>query len=531
MPNGITSKIAGIVWAVLACATLPNAHADGGVLLKDDSSQPEPVASEVVPASPEVQPAGAGHDMAEDAAQVPPANATSTSIKPEEKAGIQPDKASELVSREIGISEVAQRAINTNPEVQAQWYSLREATKAQDAAWGGFLPKVDLGAGRAREEREYRGGQQPDTLFHRSDVNLTLTQMIYDGFATHSQFVGLGHSRRASYYDLINTTEQISLEAYTAYEDVRRYRELLGLAQDNLDKHEDVFKLIAERVKAGVGRSVDLEQVTGRLALAKSNVLTEESNLHDVYARYRRITGEYPPEQMAPIKLDIVKIPATRDQVRKQAFSANPALLASVERVRAAGRDVEVQEASLHPRFDLRLRGDYGKDINQISGDSSVYVAEVLMNYNLFNGGSDVAAIDQSAERLNSVRELKEKTCRDVMQTADIAFNDVSKLSEQLTYLDQHQLAIAKAREAYRDQFDIGQRSLLDLLDTENEYFDSRRAYINGLYDRSIAHARTLAVMGGLVNRLAIKRADVAALPDMADKPDGPADEAFCHKP
>lgn len=530
MPDGITRSVRGVVWIALACLALPVAHADGNTVMQGDTSQPTSEASKAVPATPKESSASLGQQKSEDAVQAPAPSEPSTPDQTNEKPVTQPDAVSKPASQGIGIGEAAQKAINTNPEVQAQWHSLREATEAQDAAWGGFLPKIDLGASRAREEREYRGGQQPDTVFQRSDVNLTLTQMIYDGFATHSRFVSLAHSRRASYYDLLNTTEQISLEAYTAYEDVRRYRELLGLAQENLDKHKDVFKLIAERVKAGVGRSVDLEQVTGRLALAKSNVLTEESNLHDVYARYRRITGEYPPESMAPIKLDAVKVPPTRDEVRKQAFNANPALLASVERVLAAGKDVEVQEASLHPRFDLRLRGDYGKDLNQVSGDSSVYVAEVLMNYNLFNGGSDMAAIGQSTERLYSVRELKEKTCREVLQTADIAFNDVSKLSEQLTYLDQHQLAIAKAREAYRDQFDIGQRSLLDLLDTENEYFDSRRAYINGLYDRSIAHARTLAAMGNLMSRLAVKRADFVAVPDMGDKPDGPADASYCQK-
>jgi len=70
---------------------------------------------------------------------------------------------------------------------------------------------------------------------------------------------------------------------------------------------------------------------------------------------------------------------------------------------------------------------------------------------------------------------------------------DIHNLSRQLGFLDQHQLAIEKAREAYRKQFDIGQRSLLDLLDTENEYFQARRAYVNATYEHAIAHARTLA--------------------------------------
>ncbi len=491
---------------------LPVALADTDAKPSPDFIDPAPAAAKEDPkpilqpvtSSKETNPSPAQLSLPPEGADAPPSRRSAVSSGPSTQS-----------ANAVTVFEVTQMAIDTNPDVQARWHGFLESTEAQRAAWGGFLPKVDLNAGRAREDRRYRDNQQADAIFNRADVGLSLTQMIYDGFATLSQYRSLGHSRRASYFELLDTTEQISLEAYTAFEDVRRFRERLALAQDNLVKHKEVFKLIAERVQAGVGRSVDLEQVTGRLALAQSNVLTEQSNLHDVTARYRRITGVYPAEALAPIGLETMKLPPTREAVRKHAMQSNPALLASTESVQAASEDIGVQQAKMHPRFDLRLRGDYGDDINQINGESSVYVAELLMNYNLFNGGSDSASIRQSSQRLNAVKELQEKTCRDVLQTVDIAYNDVTRIGEQLEYLDQHQLSIAKAREAYRDQFDIGQRSLLDLLDTENEYFDSRRAYLNGLYDHSIAHARTMAATGSLVKSLKAKRTELFQLPDI----------------
>jgi adhesin transport system outer membrane protein len=80
----------------------------------------------------------------------------------------------------------------------------------------------------------------------------------------------------------------------------------------------------------------------------------------------------------------------------------------------------------------------------------------------------------------------------------------VNKLREQAAFLDQHQLSSDKARQAFRNQFDIGQRTLLDLLDTENEYFQSRRAYINAVHDLAIAQARLHAGMGNLLATLGI---------------------------
>ena len=89
--------------------------------------------------------------------------------------------------------------------------------------------------------------------------------------------------------------------------------------------------------------------------------------------------------------------------------------------------------------------------------------------------------------------DLRDKACRDARQTTAIAYNDTRKLVDQLIYLDRNTLAIEKARDAYRQQFDIGQRSLLDLLNAENELYTARRAYANAEYDLGFAYARTHA--------------------------------------
>ena len=131
------------------------------------------------------------------------------------------------------------------------------------------------------------------------------------------------------------------------------------------------------------------------------------------------------------------------------------------------------------------------------------------MRYNLFNGGSDVATRKRLAELGYQALDLRNKTCRDIRQNVAIAWNNTRRLEEQLTYLDRHQLAIDKAREAYRRQFDIGQRTLLDMLDTENEYYEARRAWMNAERDHAISYAQTLAGMGGLLAALELSGGDV----------------------
>jgi outer membrane protein, adhesin transport system len=92
-----------------------------------------------------------------------------------------------------------------------------------------------------------------------------------------------------------------------------------------------------------------------------------------------------------------------------------------------------------------------------------------------------------------------------------VAFNDVRKLNEQLGYLDRNVVSIQKARDAYRQQFDIGQRSLLDLLNAENEVYTARRAYANAEYDLGFAFARTHAAMNQLSAQLGVAQIDNVA--------------------
>ena len=133
------------------------------------------------------------------------------------------------------------------------------------------------------------------------------------------------------------------------------------------------------------------------------------------------------------------------------------------------------------------------------------------MNWNLYDGGASQARVRQQTNLMSQAADLRDKACRDVRQTAAIAFNDTRKLTEQIALLDRNTVAIVKARDAYRQQFDIGQRSLLDLLNAENEVYTARRAYANAEYDRALAFARTHAGMSQLTTRLGLARAEVGA--------------------
>lgn len=401
------------------------------------------------------------------------------------------------------LKEAVQQAVLTNPDVLSRWHAYQAASNERDVAEGGYKPRVDVSAGGGLERRN-------DPIlkknFDRLSSSITLTQMLYDGFGTRNEVLRLDHARMVRLFELQDASETTALDTAKAYIDVMRYRRLVALAEDNYVSHRGFFDQIQIKAQAGVGRKVDLEQAAGRLALAESNLLTETSNLHDVSARYQRLVGDVPTENL--LDPDTLKngVPSDPNQALAIAHNQNPAIRATIENAKAANAALAGRDAAFKPRVDFRMRHDQGQDLNGFDGSHRDSVAEVVMTWNLYNGGSDTARVRQFNNQLDVARDTRDKACRDVRQTLEIAYNDVRKLTEQLNYLDQHQLSIEKARDAYRKQFDIGQRTLLDLLDTENELFEAKRAYANAENDLVLAYVRTHGAIGDLLPTLGVTR-------------------------
>ncbi|HEY8941111.1 MAG TPA: TolC family outer membrane protein [Cellvibrio sp.] len=415
------------------------------------------------------------------------------------------------------VKEAALKALESNPDVQASWHEFKAAAFDVRVARAGYLPSVDLAATAGETARDYDGRGTYST----AQGQVTLTQMLFDGFRTSGEVKRMDGIRLVRYYELLNTVETTALDAVRAYEDVKRNRDLVELARNNYAKHREVYSQIEERVSTGVGRRVDLEQVAGRLALAESNLLTEASNLHDVTARYLRIIGQLPAEQLTASDLALQQLPPSVREALLLAYQGNPGFHAAIKNISAAESAVKVERSGYYPKAELRARGVTNRNQNGFDnrndpdswGDENA--VELAITYNLYNGGANRAAVRRSLEQVNQAKDLRDQACVDLRQNTQIAYNDSQRIREQLISLQQHRLSSDKVRSAYAEQFNIGQRTLLDLLDAENEYFQASRALITAEGELEIAYARSLAAMGSLLPALGIVRDGLGILHDV----------------
>ena len=414
-----------------------------------------------------------------------------------------------IATQALELKDVVEQTLKNNAEVRMKWHTFRSSVEEQGVAKAGFLPSVDLSYAVARENNKIptTSGSVTKQDFTRHGYTVAVNQNVFSGFITTNQVKQLDYTSRARYYEYLATAEQQGLEAVRAFMDVVRYSKLVGIAEENYAIHKGIYEQILQRVTQGVGRRVDLEQIAGRLALAESNLVNELSNLNDVSARYARITGEAPPNELKLPGLNLGLVPTPAD-LMVVADRSNPSLQAARAFYRAAEAEIDVRRGAFSPTLDLRANKSSTHNKDDVKGRTDEQAVELVLSMNLYRGGADRARLASATERRDEAEALGVKSCRDMRQQVSIAYNDTVRIGSQLESLRQHQLSTEKARDAYRKQFDIGQRTLLDMLDSENELFEARRELLNAELNQQLAVYRVLGESGRLMQTMQLQPKD-----------------------
>jgi outer membrane protein, adhesin transport system len=410
-----------------------------------------------------------------------------------------------LAQVDPALQAAARQAIETQPEVSARLNALRAGDEAVEISRGALRPRVALEASAGRTQDRITTRNPEGQRLNQTGVAVTASQLLWDGLGAHRDGVRSERERLVRWHELADATENATLEAARAHFDVLRFRRLVELAEDSYVQHRYAWGQLRSRFEAGVGRGVDLEQAGARLALAESNLISETANLHDVSARYQRVVGTQPPKALAFASLEALGLPGSPLDAVTAALRDSAQVSAGIEALRAARANAQARESLHQPKVEARVRAGTGRNFDGVPDQKRDTSAEIVLQWQLYNGGADQARVRQATHQLNQAADLRDKACRDVRQTVLIAYSDVRKLAEQQLVLERNTLAIEKARDAYRQQFDIGQRSLLDLLNAENELYTARRALANAQFDHAIAQARTLAAMQRLTRSLGLE--------------------------
>lgn len=393
----------------------------------------------------------------------------------------------------------------SHPQVKQAYDNYVTRTHQVDQAKAGYYPKVDAVAGVGKDNYNSNSSSTDGKNLNRQELGISLTQMLFDGFSTSSNVDRTTAEAQAQRYALYAQANNTALRVAEVYINVLRRQELFRLSQENLATHQAILADIGKRTDSGVGSTADYMQIKGRVARAQANLAAAENNLLDAQAEYYRVTNSQPADLTEPMP-DTTKIPATLAEATVSAEKIHPTLLSADQDIEATKAQYEASKSNFYPKVSLEANKNLNKNSSGIDGyridDTSVML---MVRYNLSNGGADIAQKRATASQIGEAKDVKLNAARQVQEGLGLAWNARDSLLKQKEFMQQHVQASYDTVMAYRKQFLLGSRSLLDVLNTENELFEARQNSVNTDYDELYSEYRILNATGGLLSSVSFK--------------------------
>ena len=407
------------------------------------------------------------------------------------------------------LTTTVQEIIGTNPTILERAQNYKSTQKDIDIAFSGYYPKVDLSLGAGIESTEkntlLNGQQSFDYNVYQN--SLKYTQNIFEGFNTYNKVAAEEYKTLAAAYSYVEKVNTTTLSMVNTYLELIKNQELLQTAQRNVDINEEILRKVKKLYEAGLTTLSEVHKIESSLALALSNYVVQENTLLDVSYNLGRVLGRKlnPKEMSRPVIT--TALPKTRKSAVEIALHYNPSLLASEYNVRLAQATKEEKKSPFYPKLDIEIAQLANKNLSAIEGTDDRFRAMAYLSYNFFNGFADHAALQKSKFSLYQEQEKKNGIKRQVIENLNLAWNAYEKLQEQVIHLKNYKVHSKNTLDLYSKEFDLGRRSLLDLLAAQNDYINSDVQIISTEYSILYAQYRIMDSMGTLVSSILGKKA------------------------
>ncbi len=214
--------------------------------------------------------------------------------------------------------------------------------------------------------------------------------------------------------------------------------------------------------------------------------------------------GEEPVNLVTP-EVDHNFMPPSVQHALQIAQEANPVMFVAMHDVEAAQAQYDQAEGDFYPEFFIEASQEFGEELDGSPGDTDEFKAMLRMRYNLFSGGSDRAKARRAAYQVNKAKDIRDRALQQLIEGTRLAWSAYELSNRQIQFLEQHVDASARTVTAYEKQFTIAQRTLLDVLNTENELFEARKSYLTAHFEGILAKYRVLNATGQLLDEMRVE--------------------------
>lgn len=405
----------------------------------------------------------------------------------------------------LTLQDAVSKGVLKNPEYGVVANNKLATKEELSQAKALYMPSVDfLGETGYERTDSVTIPDSPNNLWHNR-ASLTLTQLLFDGYGTTSEIKRQKYRVESAAHRVAEVAEFTGLDVVQSYLEVLRQRDLLAIARANVDDHLKILDTIKTGANAGTVTEGDVAQANARLANARATVASTEQALREGEALFIQKVGEMPGDMAFPtIPRD--HLPQSVDDAVRLAVTNSPTLAVFESDMKVSHAEYEGSGSTLYPKVDLEANASFGDNLSGIDGHDNSQSVLAVMKWNLYRGGADqdrqrefMYRYAQTKERRAQAARQVEKDVRDTWAGMIAADRRAKEFQDQAT-------ANEKVVAVYLDQFSLDRRTLLDVLDAQNELFVSRSSHVNALYTEMFAVFRVLALEGQMLNTLDIPK-------------------------
>ena len=395
------------------------------------------------------------------------------------------------------LKEVVGNVLDTNPIVKERLKNYHATRHEVNIADAGYYPTLDYQAAAGKKYTNRFNGAAEET-YNVFQNSLILRQNIFKGFSTHEQVNYQKMRALAAAYSYLEKANDVTLQTVGVYLDLLKQKELLDNSKMNVDHNTKIYEKVSKAYKAGLTTLSEVSKIQSSLSLAKSNMMVQQNKLTNAMFNYRRVTGHL--ISMDALSKPNFNLPLPKSQKKASMFALeyNPSLLVGKYNIKGAEALYRESKSKFMPSVDLELSETYNKnyDVLQNNIPDDRFQAMVVVSYNLFNGGADEAERLSKLSKLSQEVEVTNDLRRQVVEGVDLSWSSYELALDQIPFLKDYKKQSSQTLKLYAKEYEMGERTLLDLLATENDLKRANDELISARYNLLLAKYRILDAMG-----------------------------------
>lgn len=393
--------------------------------------------------------------------------------------------------------EAMAAAYTSNPALLAERAGQRATDEAVPQAVAGWRPTLN-GQGtygyKDTETRNSLGVTKSD--YEPLTGSLTLSQNIFSGGRTLYGTRQAREAVKAGRESLRNAEQSTLLDTVTTYMDVLRNEALVELQEKNVSVLKRELEATEDRFRVGELTRTDVAQGEARLSLAEATYISSQVELVSSRSAYVRIVGRQPGTLDAPPPLP--RLPASQAEAMELAVSNNPSLAAVRHAERSAKHAVTVAKGALLPSVSVQASYDYSDNPTAAIDRNEEASITAILSVPLYQGGAEYSQVRQAKQTHAQNRLNVASTLRQVEEAVVNAWEQLRLTQASIRSNSAEVRANEIALEGVRQEFQVGSRSTLDVLNAEQELVDAQVSLVRSHRDEYVAGYSLISATGQL---------------------------------